>query len=288
MALSGASAVYGIFGWPVAHSASPGMQNAAFEAAGIDAVYVPFAVPPERLPQAVEGVRALGVRGLNVTLPHKETIVPLLDAVDPDARALGAVNTVSRDGDRLVGTNTDGPGLVRSLEEAGVSVGGRSVTVVGAGGAARAAVVGLVRAGAVDVTVAARRPERGESLLSDLKEVLRDVPSRTCRLDATLAERFERTDLLVQATHATLDGGPAADHFAASLPLDALPESAAVVDLVYEPRETSVLRAARMRGLTPVDGLGMLLHQGALAFETWTGTPAPLEAMRARLEAPEG
>ncbi|MFW6051903.1 MAG: shikimate dehydrogenase family protein, partial [Myxococcota bacterium] len=146
MVLSGATAVYGILGWPVEHSASPAMQNAAFEAAGLDAVYVPFPVRPERLGAAVDGARALGVQGLNVTLPHKEAAAPLLDEVDRDARVLGAVNTIVRDGDRLLGTNTDGPGLVRSLDEAGVQVRGRRVAVLGAGGAARAAVVGLARA----------------------------------------------------------------------------------------------------------------------------------------------
>lgn len=283
MRVTGKTQVFGIIGWPVEHSASPGMQNAAFAAAGLDAVYVPFAVEPSRLREAVSGARALGVRGLNVTVPHKEAIVELVDEVDPDARAMGAVNTVVRSGHKLIGSNTDGPGLVRSLDEAGVTVHGRRVTVLGAGGAARAAVVGLVRAGGAEVVVAARRPERARALLADLAPVLGNVPARACGMDEALGACFTETDLLVQATSATLATTGPAERFAASLPLDALPEGAAVVDLVYKPRETAVLRAAAMRGYRTVDGLGMLLHQGALAFERWTGRAAPLEAMRAAL-----
>jgi shikimate dehydrogenase len=281
--ITGRTAVYGILGWPVEHSASPRMQNAAFAEGGLDAVYVPFAVDPAALATAVQGLRALGVRGVNVTLPHKEAILPLLDEVDPDAHAIGAVNTVIRDGDRLMGLNTDGAGLVRSLEEAGVEVRGARVTVLGAGGAARAAVVGLARVGAGSLRVAARRPDRAKAMVDAIGSVPGHARITPCPMDAELGDHFAHTDLLVQATSATLGAGPAAEELAAALPMDALPSGAAVVDLVYDPLETTVLRAARARGLRAVDGLGMLLHQGALAFEHWTGQPAPLAAMRAAL-----
>ncbi|MCA9530809.1 MAG: shikimate dehydrogenase (NADP+), partial [Myxococcales bacterium] len=130
--------VLGIFGWPVEHSRSPAMHNAALAAVGLDATYVPFAVRPDALGRAVEGVRALGIRGVNVTLPHKQAIVPLLDELDEAARAIGAVNTVSHERGRLLGSNTDAPGLVRALEAAGVRAAGARVVVLGAGGAARA------------------------------------------------------------------------------------------------------------------------------------------------------
>jgi shikimate dehydrogenase len=276
--------VYGIFGFPVAHSRSPAMHNRAFEALGLDARYVPFAVAPEHLADAVRGARALGIRGLSVTLPHKTAIMPWLDEIDPIARAIGAVNTVIRDGDRLRATNTDAEGLTRALLEAGATLPGSRATVLGAGGAARASVVGLARAGAAWIHVAARQRERAEALVNDLRTSLPGVVLAACDLaDTSLRPLFAETDLLVQATSATLDDSPAARHFTDGLPLDELPATALVTDLVYKPLATSLLRAAAARGLTTLDGLGMLLHQGALAFELWTGRPAPLGPMRAAL-----
>ena len=266
--------VYGILGWPVAHSRSPAMQEAAFRACGVDARYVRFPVRPEALGDAVRGLRALGIAGANVTVPHKEAVGAHLDAVDAFARRLGAVNTIVREGDRLEGRNTDAPGLVRSLEEAGLQLDGKRALVLGAGGAARAAVAGLEDAGAT-VRVAARRPAQAERLLVDLES-----DGQALAMDA-LEAAFAETDLLVQATSATM--GEHAEAFAAQLPWDALKEAAAAVDLVYTPRETTVLREAARRGHPTVDGLGMLVHQGALAFEAWTGHPAPLAAMRAAL-----
>ncbi|MBX3248575.1 MAG: shikimate dehydrogenase [Myxococcales bacterium] len=277
--------VYGILGWPVAHSRSPAMQEAALQAVGLDARYVRFPVRPEALGDAIRGLRALGVAGANVTIPHKEAVMAWLDEVDADARLIGAVNTITRDGDRLFGTNTDAPGLVQSLVEAGVELRGADVVVLGAGGAARAAVVGLARAGASRVTVAARRPERAPALAAELTAGLAAGDDGATTVAAVgfdgLSAPFAHATLLIQATSATL--GADADAFVAALPLAALAEDAAVVDLVYTPRVTALLRAAAPR--RRVDGLGMLLHQGALAFERWTGQPAPLDAMRRALEA---
>jgi len=273
--------VLGILGWPVAHSRSPAMQNAALAALGIAGSYVPFEVKPESLGDAVRGLRALGVDGVNVTLPHKLEVMAFLDEVDPDARAIGAVNTIAREGDRLLGFNTDAPGLVRSLEASGVALRGARVVVLGAGGAARAAAVGIARAGAARIFVAARRPEQAETLITELGSVL-GCPSSAGGMDA-LATELAGCDLLVQSTSATLHGNPAAQPFADGLPLDALPPGAVVSDLVYQPLRTTVLAAAEARGLRTVDGLGMLLHQGALSFERWTGRQAPVEVMRAAL-----
>jgi shikimate dehydrogenase len=276
--------VYGIFGFPIAHSRSPAMQNRAFETLGIDARYLPFLVAPEHLADAVRGVRALGIRGLNITLPHKTAIMPWLDSIDPVAREVGAVNTVIRDGDQLRGTNTDAEGLTRALLEAGAKLAGTRATVLGAGGAARASIVGLARAGASKIHVVARQRERAEALVSDLRTSLDGPILDACDLASTsLVSVFAETDLLVQATSATLDGTPAAQSFTNGLPLGALPATALVTDLVYKPLQTSLLRAAEARGLLTLDGLGMLLHQGALAFELWTGRPAPLVPMRAAL-----
>jgi shikimate dehydrogenase len=281
------SATYGILGWPVEHSRSPALHSAAFRARGLEAQYVCFPVHPDDVADAVRGLKALGVRGANVTVPHKEAVIPWLDSVTPEARAIGAVNTIVREVDRLVGHNTDAPGLARSLDDAGVELSGARVLVLGAGGAARASVVGLAQRGASRIVIAARRSEQAEVLVRDLAATCGDtVLSATDLGRESLTRELRETTLLVQSTSATLASSPDAAGFAASLAIELLPEQATVVDLVYRPRVTTVLARAKERGLRAVDGLGMLLHQGALAFELWTHMPAPLEVMRATLEAP--
>lgn len=269
-----------LIGWPVEHSRSPAIHSAAIEALGVDATYLALPVRPEDLGAAIRGIRAIGARGVNVTIPHKRTVIDHLDSIDSDARTIGAVNTIVRDGDRLVGTNTDALGLVRALRDAGCDPTGVNALVVGTGGAARAAVVGLAAAGASHVTIAARRLDRAEALASELRV---PAPVRAVDLAAVPAEKV---DLLVQATSATM--GADAEAFSRALPIDALPDHATVIDLVYEPLETTVLRDARARGLRAVDGLGMLVHQAALALEQWLGVSAPIDVMRdaARARAP--
>jgi shikimate dehydrogenase len=280
------TATYGILGWPVEHSRSPAMHNAAFRAKGIDAVYVRFPVHPDHVGEAVRGLKALGIRGANVTVPHKEAVIPFLDELSRDARAMGAVNTIVLEREHLVGHNTDAPGLARSLEEAKVQLDGARVVVLGAGGAARAAVVGLSQRGASHVIIAARRKAQAVQLAEQL------APACKCPLDALglerdpLAEAFREATLIVQSTSATLATAPDAAAFARALPLEVLRRDATVVDLVYKPRETAVLARAKSHGVRTVDGLGMLLHQGALAFELWTHLHAPLPVMLSVLEAP--
>lgn len=275
--------VLGIFGDPVAHSKSPAMWNAAIEALGLDARYLPFHVRRGEVREALVGMRALQIRGVNVTLPHKEEVIAHLDWVDDAARFIGAVNTVRLEGGRLEGFNTDAPGLARSLLEGGAALRGVRALVLGAGGAARAAVVGVAQEGAAEIHVAARRPEAAEALARALG------PSLGCPLTASgfdrLGDAFARTTLLVQATSATLEGSAHAESFAAALPMERLPEEATVTDLVYAPLETTVLGAARARGLRVVDGLGMLLHQGAIAFEHFLGVAPPISVMRGVLLA---
>jgi shikimate dehydrogenase len=281
------SATYGILGWPVEHSRSPALHSAAFRARGLEAQYVCFPVHPDDVADAVRGLKALGVRGANVTVPHKEAVIPWLDSVTPEARAIGAVNTIVREVDRLVGHNTDAPGLARSLDDAGVELSGARVLVLGAGGAARASVVGLAQRGASRIVIAARRSEQAEILVRDLAVTCGDTVLAATDLGReSLTRELRETTLLVQSTSATLASSPDAAGFAASLAIELLPEQATVIDLVYRPRVTTVLARAKERGLRAVDGLGMLLHQGALAFELWTHMPAPLEVMRATLEAP--
>ena len=271
----------GIFGFPVAHSKSPKMHRAAARALGIALEYDRFEVGPDDLATEVKAKHDERIDGYNLTVPHKQAVITLLDDVVAGARAIGAVNTVVLTDDRYVGHNTDAPGLVRSLEEAEVRIDEARVVIVGAGGAARAAVVGLADAGAAEIAVLARRPEQGDALVESL------VGFVECTLEAApLSEadwHFDSATLVVQATSATLGSNPRANEFAAMLPIDALPPDAAVVDMVYEPLKTAVLMRAEARGLKVVDGLGMLLYQGAIAFEMWTGLPAPLEVMREAL-----
>ena len=271
----------GIFGWPVKHSKSPRMHTAAARALGIELSYELFGVPPENLSEAVKAQHRAGIDGYNLTGPHKQAIMAELDEVTASAAMIGAVNTVVRKDGRYIGHNTDAPGLVRALEEAGVRLKGANVLILGAGGASRAAAVGLAEAQASKVVVLARRVEQAEALASSLRDALR------CEIEAApikdAAPYFEQASLLVQATSATLASNPGAEAFAEALPISSLPAGAAVVDMVYEPLETTVLSRARAHGAKVVDGLGMLLHQGTIAFEMWTGIPAPVEVMRQAL-----
>ncbi|MBW2460706.1 MAG: shikimate dehydrogenase [Deltaproteobacteria bacterium] len=261
------------------------MHEAAFRALGVDATYERVQVRTGELEAFIAGAEAEGYQGLNVTLPHKSAVIALLSEITPSAARIGAVNTITVRGGALYGDNTDGEGLVRSLEEGGFGPRGARVVVLGAGGAARAAAVGLAEAGAAEVLVAARR----SSAASKLAEALAaDAPAPiTGHGFDDLAAVFAGADLLVQATSATLARSDASSDvavsFAEGLPWHALPPSATVTDLVYEPLETTVLRAARARGHRAIDGLGMLVHQGALAFEEWLGVTAPVEAMRSAL-----
>ena len=268
----------GIFGWPVEHSQSPEMHLAAAAALGLELEYLRFGVPPEKLSQAVEEKHRLGVDGYNVTVPHKEAMLALLEEVAPEARAIGAVNTVTRQGGRYIGHNTDARGLVRSLREADVALRNSRVVILGAGGAARAAVVGLAAVKAEEIAVLARRPEQAGALVDALESVL------PCALEAGAiceADRyFSKANLVIQATSATLESNPQALQFASGLPFELLSSEATVLDMVYRPLRTAVLAHAEAQGCRTVDGLGMLLHQGALAFEMWTGIRPPLRVMR--------
>lgn len=264
-----------LLGHPVGHSLSPVMQNAAFEAAGLAVRYEPCDVAPQDLPAAVAALRAEGVWGANVTVPHKEAMLGLVDDLEPDARTLGAVNTVVRAGAELRGANTDAVGFAASLREAGVQVTGRRVLLLGAGGAGRAVAWALLRQDVRELRVWNRTRARAEALVAAL-----DDP----RAGVAEAARVGDAALVVNTTSVGMArGGRDPD----ASPLEgAWPARAGVaVDAVYRPRATRFLRDAAAAGWRPVDGLGMLLHQGAASFEAWTGRGAPRAAMRAALEA---
>jgi shikimate dehydrogenase len=266
--IDGHTKIYGLLGWPVAHSLSPAMHNAAFRELGMNAVYVAF--PVKDLQAAVAGLRGLNIAGVSVTIPYKEEIIPLLDELDPQAARMAAVNTViNRDG-RLMGYNTDWLGAVAALQTHS-SIKGDSFLVLGAGGASRAIVFGILEEG-------------GSVTVTDLDA------ERAC----TLGQQFEVVTLpladldrhpggvLINATPVGME--PCAD--AIPIAPELLSRFRLVMDIVYRPLETRLLREARARGAAPIDGLQMLIHQGTAQFELWTGRPAPLETMsRAAYEA---
>lgn len=293
--VSGATRLVGLLGWPVAHSKSPRFQNAGFAALGLDWRYVPLPTPPSRLADAVRGLAALGFVGANVTLPHKEAVAALVDALDQDARLAAAVNTLVVEGPperpRLTGHATDGAGFLASLrEETGADPAGATVLLLGAGGGARGVAAALARAGAARIVVANRTADRAAALVEALGAALVAARLPAPRLEAVplepgaLAPHLRAADLVVQATSAGMAGGPDPSALP-PIALEALPARAVVADLVYVPEVTPLLAAARRAGLRTLPGAGMLLHQGALAFERWTGRTAPLDAMRAALRA---
>lgn len=255
-----------VLGWPVEHSKSPAMMNAAFAACGIAAEMIKVGVPPEAFAAKLAELRALPILGASVTVPHKLAAHALADELSPAARAIGAVNCLAWQGDRLVGHNTDAPGFVDAALAAGVALAGTRVVLLGAGGAARAVAYGCGEAGA-HVEVVARDPAR--------------VAWCTAHPWTALAELFATAALVVDCTSAGL--GDDRD-FVASLPLAALAPAATIATLVYHAK-TNLLERASARGHSILDGSAMLLHQGARAFTLWTGVAAPLDAMASALRA---
>jgi len=265
---TGTTSLAAVIGSPVRHSRSPAIHNAAFRALDLDWIYLAFDVAPGDAGRAIDAVRTLGLGGLSVTMPHKDAVVGLVDELSDDARLLGAVNCVTPSDGRLVGDNTDGAGFIASLTDVGVSVDGRSCVVLGAGGAARAVILALGRAGAASVTVVNRTAGRAEQAAALAGPVGRV---------GSLGD-LAHADLVVNATSVGMAGSPATPFDVGLLRVDDPP---VVADLVYEPLVTPLLAAAGEVGAVTVDGLGMLVHQAAVAFESWTGLAPPIAAMRA-------
>jgi shikimate dehydrogenase len=279
VSLHGTTLLYGIFGYPIAHSLSPLMHNTAFAHHGFDAVYLPFGVHPAHLEIAVKSIAALHIRGVNVTIPHKQAVMAWLDELSPEARLIGAVNTIHlRDG-RLHGYNTDGMGFLCALEEVGSEVAGRTVMLLGAGGAARAIAVQLCLSGIRRLHLVNRTPTRAEELARFLKQNVPHADISVVSMGASsLAAHLPHSDIVVNATSVGMHPGDPM-----VLPSTALGPRHLVCDIVYRPLQTPLLRAAQQQGARTVDGLGMLLHQGAKAFEIWTEHVFPISLIRARL-----
>jgi shikimate dehydrogenase len=276
MHITGWTMVCGIIGDPIEHSLSPAMQNAAFAELNLDYVYVPLRLPRGAAAMGAEAMRALGLRGLNVTVPHKVDIMGFLDSIDPQARRIGAVNTIVNERGRLVGYNTDAAGFMQGLASHNIGVSKADVVMIGAGGAARAVAFSLSEGGA-NITILNRDTERAESLAREVSAAEGPVVSHGALTDAELESRLPGATLLVNATsigmHPAVEVSPCPRHL--------LRRDLAVYDIVYNPRETLLLRDAAECGAVAVNGVEMLVGQGARAFELWTGLPAPVALMRA-------
>lgn len=279
--VQGTTPVFGIFGHPVAHSLSPAMQNAAFRESGIEGIYVPFHVLPENLEPAVAALVPMGISGINVTVPHKEAVLPLLDDVEPRAGAIGAVNTVVVREGRLVGYNTDWLGFLSSLDlDLGTHPEGKKVLMLGAGGASRAGLVALAERGASEITVANRTLAKAESLVKDFAVLYPDTRWSSIPLEeAMLRGVAPQVDLIVSS----LSAGLHSDQIL-PFPWEEVSASACFFDMLYSPTVTPMVQQARNQGLVACDGMGMLAGQGEEAFRIWTGTPAPVGLMRRILE----
>jgi shikimate dehydrogenase len=267
------------FGQPVAENPTGAMQEAAFQALGLNWRYLTIEVPPAKLKDAMTGVRALGFRGLNLTIPHKVAVMQHLDEISREAAIIGAVNTVRRDDDRLIGENTDGKGFLRAVRvDAGVDPAGKRVAILGAGGAARAIATELALAGASEIVVVNRSPSRAEPMVRDLHAAT-PCPVRFDEWRGVWRVPGE-IDLLVNATSIGLF--PDVDAMPPIELGDARP-NLLVADAVFNPPETKLLAAARRHGLRTLDGLSMLVYQGVIGFQMWTGQDPSEQVMKQAL-----
>ena len=275
--ISGKTKVCGVIGDPIEHTMSPVMHNAAFRELGLDYVYIAFRVKSEDLPRAIEGMRALGIRGLNVTIPHKVAVIPFLDELDPLARKIGAVNTIVNDAGFLRGYNTDASGFLRALRDRGFEPEGKQVAILGAGGASRAISFVLAESGA-NLVILNRWQELdwAEELARQINDTFKKEVKALESDEANLEAALDRADIVVNATSVGMS--PHIDE--SPVPARLLRPDLAVFDIVYNPLKTRLATEAARAGAETVMGLDMLVWQGALSFEMWTGKEAPVELMK--------
>ncbi|MGM0298973.1 shikimate dehydrogenase [Enterococcus sp. AZ077] len=283
--ISGKTKLTGFFAKPASHSLSPLMHNLAFSHWGIDAVYLAFEIDQTNLRQAVKSIRTLDMLGVNVSMPNKTAVLAYLDQLSPEAELIGAVNTIVHQEQRLIGYNTDGMGFVRSVNETGHPIKNQKIVVLGAGGAAKAIVVQMALEGAQEITIY----KRLNATFLPLKEYFAKVSEKTgCPIrlhdyadESQLALDLSQANLLINATDIGMgskkDQLPIAD-------VKLLHSQLAVFDLIYSPSETRLIQEAKKMGIKAYNGLGMLIHQGAIAFELWTHREMPVQNIRERLE----
>jgi shikimate dehydrogenase len=273
--ISGKTKLVGVMGDPVEHSVSPAMHNAAFKTSELDFAYVPFNVKKADLARAVDAVKALNIRGLNVTIPHKVDIIPLLDKIDPLAQEIGAVNVIVNSDGKITGFNTDAEGFLHVLLEHGIEPDGKNVVILGAGGAARAIAFTLAARGA-NLIILNRTASRAAACASDVAKATNASIEALTLERKNLADAMERAHLLVNTTSVGMY--PKGDETLVTANM--IRPHFVVADIVYNPYKTRLLVEAEKAGARTINGLEMLIWQGALAFEKWTGKKAPLNVMR--------
>jgi shikimate dehydrogenase len=275
MDVSGKTRVYGVIGDPIEHTLSPTLQNAAFTALGLDCIFLAFPVKTGQVKEALDGVRALGICGLNVTMPHKNAVIEYLDEIQEAAKFLKAVNTVQNKNGKLQGYNTDGVGAVNALKENGTDPRGKRVLLLGAGGAARAIAFALTKE-ASELVILNRTEVQASGLASSLIEVTEKKISSGILSPESLEVCLQETDILINATSI----GMKPNHKISPVPANLLKPNLSVMDIVYNPVETQLAKDAKAAGANVVSGVEMLIYQGAAAFEIWTGQNAPVDVMR--------
>ena len=272
--ITGRTKIFGIIGYPVKHSFSPIMHNAAFNELKMDAKYLPFAVKPENISQAIDGIKAMAISGINVTIPHKSSIIPFLDEITPLASKIGAVNTVKNVKGRLIGTNTDVIGFIRSLKSLNFSPQKKKIGLLGAGGSARALLAGLADVGASEILIHNRTTERSEKLEIEFSKKFLKTKIKSVSL-----ERIQKShlDLLVNTTTVGMESD------VSPIDLSQHQNKEHVVDIIYSPSQTRLIKQAKKLSIPNINGLGMLLYQGCEAFKFWTGRNAPEIVMQEHL-----
>lgn len=281
--ISGKTRLAGLYGLPTRHSISPAMHTQAFQALGIDGVYLAFDIGEKDLATSIQAIRTFQMIGVNVTMPYKRQVIPYLDELSEAARLSNAVNTIVREGTRLIGHNTDGIGFMRSLRDIELNPRGKEITILGSGGAATAIIVQAALDGVKKINVFNRMKPSFEELRGNLNKIAQQTD---CSIELyhladekRLTQSLAASCLLINATNLGMKNDD-------PLPLstDLLPEHLAVVDLIYNPPTTKLLACAQEKGLKTANGLGMLLYQGAAAFELWTGQSMPLKVVRPLFE----
>lgn len=279
--IDGETALFGFIAHPARHSRSPRMHNLSFDHWGLNARYLAFDVAPDQLAGTIAGIRSMGIAGVNLSMPFKQTVVPLLDELTPRAQRIQAVNTIKNVHGKLIGDSTDGAGVFQDLQHQGLHLTGKRVMVLGAGGAGKAIIAAALDYGVASVTVFKRNNERFSAVKRWLEQ-LNQTTSVELKLVAyedhqQMQQVAQTSDLIINATNIgmTTTGTP--------LPLETIRQlkpQQTVYDVIYQPLETTFLRLARQQGCHTHNGLGMLIWQGALAFEFWTGKPMPVAAVR--------
>ena len=281
MDISGKTRLKGLLGHPISHSLSPKMHNSAFANLGLEYAYLTFDTKEDNLEDVVAAMRALNVKGFNVTMPNKKNILNLLDEVTPEAQMIGSINTVLNENGRLIGYNTDGKGYVRSLVEKGVSIEGKRIVMAGAGGAARSVAIQLAVDGAKEMVILNRSLEKAEDICNVIQKNISTCKTEALQLEENiLKEKLKETDIFINST--ALGMHPHEDKSVISNP-DMLHHNLIVTDLIYKPSKTKLLQMAEQAGCKVINGLGMMIWQGAEAFKIWTGVDMPVDYIKSEV-----